>query len=1060
MQRILFFTYLFLSAAMLAAQSLPTGKFALIAKHSGQALSVNRGSTADGIKIVQWPYHEGGNQHFTLVPKAGGYYQIKVEQGGKLLTAPTGGGIDLYQNTSLNNDYQLFRFKPAANGYFHIVNKANGRYLDVTAASNNNGTQIVLWTLHGGANQLFKIQPVGGADEYRVGTGIANVTDPATGLGMVGFADGEQKTNGVDLNLYARAFIIEEKASRKRVVLMNADLWAIPHAVKREVIKQLKRKYGSLYDFDNCQLSATHTHSGPGGYGEYNLYNMTIGGFDQTNFNIIVMGIVKAISKAHDNLGDGKIYYGSQTITDCGRNRSLPAYNRNPASERNQYRSRTDNRLYLLKFVKSVQGADKVVGAISWYAIHPTDRGQANTKVTGDNKGYASYLVEKANGTNYSAKETFVAAFANASAGDVSGNVEYGQIPNGTDDQRHVVKHAKQQSDAVTSLLRSNLTPVTGGLDFRHQFWNMQKRTGSYGALGISFGAGSTEDSDPGSGLKEGVSTATRSSGLGSAFDNFTRDMINLGFSPVGELSSADKTRMGRVQSPKPVLFYSGYASNGVSLTPNVLPFQLIRIGQVAITSIPAEITTMAGRRLQRAVAAKLPSVDQVILGGFANHYSQYVTTPEEYDAQHYEGASTLFGRTTLPEYLKIYQGLASAMATGRSVATESGHQPPNLLSGNAVVLLNRLTIRNLSSSTHTFDFYKTGDALMLVPFKTVKVPRNGEVGAILGMLDPRSFKVRMDRRGNPVNLRSHQLLTVNERNQVSGTNFQARNVARYGQPTPVPSAAPAPVPSGPRWQISSGIKTAWKPLAGSNVNPADAVFGDFNGDGKDDILANFNGQLKVSYGCTSAWANLGRTSVMPKDMLIGDMDNDGKSDVIHRHGGKIHYLSGGKGSWIPLLTTVITQDLLRIGDFTGDGKDDILAIFNGRLRISDNGRTTWQLKVGTNIGASAMRAGDFNGDGKADILTVFGGHFQISYGAGTGWQKKTGTNIPLSSMRFADVDGDGATDVITKFGGKIQVCYRASGAWKPMVGTSHPLSRLAFANVDGIRGADMITNF
>ncbi|MEM1359686.1 MAG: neutral/alkaline non-lysosomal ceramidase N-terminal domain-containing protein, partial [Bacteroidota bacterium] len=853
MQRIFYFTYLFLSVAILAAQSLPTGKFALIAKHSGQALSVNGASTADGIKIVQWPYHNGGNQHFTLVPKAGGYYQIKVERGGKLLTAPTGGGIDLYQNASLNNDYQLFRFRPAANGYYHIVNKANGRYLDVTASSTANGTQIVLWTLHDGPNQLFKIQTVGGTDEYRIGTGIAKVTDPATGLGMVGFADGAQKTNGVDLDLYARAFIIEDKATRKRVVLMNADLWAIPHAVKREVITRLRRKFGNQYDFANCHLSATHTHSGPGGYGEYNLYNLTIGGFDQTNFNIIVNGIVGAISKAHANLGEGKIYFGSQTITDCGRNRSLPAYNRNPAAERNQYRTRTDNRLYLLKFVKSVQGREKMVGALSWYAIHPTDRGQANTKVTGDNKGYASYLVERANGTNYTAQETFVAAFANASAGDVSGNVEYGQIPNGIDDQKHVVKHAKQQSDAMTNLLRSNLTPVTGGLDFRHQFWDMRKRTGSYGALGLSFGAGSTEDSDPGSGLKEGISTTTRPSGLGRTVDKFIRDMINLGFSPVGELSSADKTSMGRVQSPKPVLFYSGYPSNGASLTPNVLPFQLVRIGQVAITGIPAEITTMAGRRVQKAVKANLPKVDHVILGGFANHYSQYVTTPEEYDAQHYEGASTLFGRSTLTEYLKIYQGLASAMAAERTVS--AWQNPPNLLAGNAVVRLKRLTIRNLSSSTHTFDFYKMGDQLMLVPFKTVVVPRNGEVAAVLGLLDPQTFKVKMDKRGAPVNLRSHQLLTVNERNQLSGTNYQVRNVAKYGQPTPVP-AATAPVPRAPRWQISSGIKTAWKPLAGSNVNPADAVFGDFNGDGKDDILANFNGQLKVSYGCTSAWAN------------------------------------------------------------------------------------------------------------------------------------------------------------------------------------------------------------
>ncbi|MEU6940439.1 neutral/alkaline non-lysosomal ceramidase N-terminal domain-containing protein, partial [Streptomyces rubiginosohelvolus] len=32
------------------------------------------------------------------------------------------------------------------------------------------------------------------------------------------------------------------------------------------------------------------------------------------------------------------------------------------------------------------------------------------------------------------------------------------------------------------------------------------------------------------------------------------------------------------------------------------------------------------------------------LLQGYANAYSQYVTTPEEYDTQNYEGGSTLYG--------------------------------------------------------------------------------------------------------------------------------------------------------------------------------------------------------------------------------------------------------------------------------------------------------------------------------------------------------------------------------------------------------------------------------
>jgi hypothetical protein len=48
-----------------------------------------------------------------------------------------------------------------------------------------------------------------------------------------------------------------------------------------------------------------------------------------------------------------------------------------------------------------------------------------------------------------------------------------------------------------------------------------------------------------------------------------------------------------------------------------------------------------------------------VILTGYANAYAGYVTTPEEYDAQAYEGASTHFGRWTLPAYMATFRELA-----------------------------------------------------------------------------------------------------------------------------------------------------------------------------------------------------------------------------------------------------------------------------------------------------------------------------------------------------------------------------------------------------------------
>ena len=49
---------------------------------------------------------------------------------------------------------------------------------------------------------------------YRIGTGIAEVTDSAAGLPMQGMADSSQITTGVESRLFARAFIVAAEGSQ------------------------------------------------------------------------------------------------------------------------------------------------------------------------------------------------------------------------------------------------------------------------------------------------------------------------------------------------------------------------------------------------------------------------------------------------------------------------------------------------------------------------------------------------------------------------------------------------------------------------------------------------------------------------------------------------------------------------------------------------------------------------------------------------------------------------------------------------------------------------------
>jgi len=236
-----------------------------------------------------------------------------------------------------------------------------------------------------------------GEDTYLIGMGIYDITGPAAELGMMGYAMLDQKTAGLHTRLWSRALLIATPATGKRVALVVADLAMISQAVKQKVVARLKHTFGDLYGDENVLLSATHTHAGPGGYSHYTLYNLTILGFDEQNFEAIVNGIFQSIVRAHGNLAEGRIRIARGDLLDASINRSPKAYGENPAAERVQYEFDTDKTMTLLR-LERLDGT--AIGTVNWFAVHGTSMGNENLLISGDNKGYAAYLFEKLAGTD------------------------------------------------------------------------------------------------------------------------------------------------------------------------------------------------------------------------------------------------------------------------------------------------------------------------------------------------------------------------------------------------------------------------------------------------------------------------------------------------------------------------------------------------------------------------------------------------------------------------------------------------------------------------------------
>ena len=177
-----------------------------------------------------------------------------------------------------------------------------------------------------------------------------------------------------------------------------------------------------------------------------------------------------------------------------------------------------------------------------------------------------------------------------------------------------------------------------------------------------------------------------------------------------------------------------------------------------------------------------------------------------------------------------------------------------------------------------------------------------------------------------------------------------------------------------------SSVSTAW------NV----AGVGDFNGDGRDDILwRNNNGQLSNWLGQSNggfAGNDANAYSSAPtswKVAGVGDFNGDGRDDILWRSdtGQLSDWLGTASGGWqnndANAFTSAPTSwKILGVGDFNGDNRDDILwrsssGQLSNWLGQANGGFVANDANALANVSLSwhVAQIGDFNGDNRDDIL-------------------------------------------------------------------------------------------
>lgn len=527
-------------------------------------------------------------------------------------------------------------------------------------------------------------------DQYLVGVGKGDITGPVVEINFMGYADPAQVGSGLRQRLYSRAFIVGDVARPEdRFVYLVLDTQSGDTAVRHGILEALNALGDdyALYGQHNIAVTGTHSHSGPGAWLNYLLPQITSKGFNKPSYHAIVDGAVASIKQAHERLAPGRLSVGTIEVKDANINRSPYAYLANPEEERSRYKDDVDKTLSMLRFSHTTDSGESDIGVFTWFAVHGTSMLGNNTLVTGDNKGVAAAMFEKS-----IEDPSFVAGFSQSNVGDTSPNVlgaycesgeQQGEMCDfktslcgnktqpchgrgpywGRDDAGTASSFeiGRRQFSGARRLFddKAAFTPVRGTIvkslhqfadlsDYQFKLPNGTAVRTCPGAMGYSFAAG-TSDGPGAFDFKQGQPNDPHANPLWTA----------IGY----RLHTPNDTQKA-CHREKVILLDVGESKTPYDWSPNIIDVQLLRVGQLFIVVSPGEATTMSGRRWRNAVEhsakktfSELEKDGQkpfVVLGGPANTYSHYITTPEEYSIQRYEGASTLYGPWTLDAHINL----------------------------------------------------------------------------------------------------------------------------------------------------------------------------------------------------------------------------------------------------------------------------------------------------------------------------------------------------------------------------------------------------------------------
>lgn len=504
-----------------------------------------------------------------------------------------------------------------------------------------------------------------GSGQVLAGAAKVDLTPPP-GYPMGGHGPAASTSRGVWTRLWARAIYLEDPSGRS-LALVSADLFCIPGGLGDRVAELLRADPATWHiGRESLLLAATHTHQSPGNFStwkDYNQFGSNRPGFDPALFEFLARRIVRAVTEAAANPIPSTVRFAEnasypKTTPGPGalaRNRSFEAFALNPESadllaanaglptgplprsypHLDVYKA-IDPRLSILRIDRAAAPFSTVALA-AVVAVHPTSMSPRTQVYNGDFFGVAGALCEeRANGA--------LVAIFNGPEGDVSPAWEF-------QDRRD----AQHLGEALAAYIDDLSGKAAAAPPLKVDIGNSMAWP-KLADVALADGRKTADHPMAGVGM------------LGGAEDGRTL-FYELGWregvrdSARHDLQGSKHPALDLRLDPRIVPWYARWLLPDTKsflkpdAVPNHVPIALHRIGPLVVAALPGEFTTVLGLRI-RADLKKETGSDIVIVG-LSNEYASYVTTAEEYEAQHYEGCSTLYG----PAQGLLYQEYLVALA-------------------------------------------------------------------------------------------------------------------------------------------------------------------------------------------------------------------------------------------------------------------------------------------------------------------------------------------------------------------------------------------------------------